>query len=124
MPNKENQVLHYLKAISMFDPKKDFIGKNSAQSKDDLAMAFRYLIMSDDPKAIEFFTRFMAGIDNVIKDMNIVDKTAVDNAEDETMPETPPEAGSEQQNTNDNMLPSINASYNHFIDMANSYIYM
>jgi len=132
---KENEITHYLKAISMFDPEKDF-KTGDDENRRNLSMVFRKLIMSDDPQAIEFFTRFLAGVDKVIKDMGLVDKTALDTASDEV--EMPPE-----DNTDDLDLgggrdedpkapktdigpggPPMSDGYNYLLDMANSYIYM
>lgn len=129
-----NEIVHYLKAISMFDPKTDF---DNEESKRDLSLLFRKLIMSDDDKAREFITRFLKGVDKVIKDMNIVDSSATDGSEDEVdMSPTPPD-GNEAPPVGDTppsstTLPpfptepkeQMGDSYNHLLDMANSYIYM
>jgi len=127
---QENEITHYLKAISMFDPEKDF---EEEETKRALSLAFRKLIMSDDDQAKEFFTRFLSGVDKIIKDMGIIDKTATDGQDEVDMPAddtggAPTDMPAPEE---DESLPigpgpaaPMNASYNRLLDMANSYIYM
>jgi hypothetical protein len=141
-PNKDSVAVKYLKAISMFDPEKDFAGKDAESKKDHLAMAFRELIMMDDPMAKEFFKRFKSSVDKIIKDMKVVSKTASDTAgseEEVDMTPTPPEGeaeapmapeaggGEEETPEGGNMEAGqafLNAGYNPLIDRANSFLYM
>ncbi len=132
----ENEIIHYLKAISMFDPETDF---EREETRRQLSITFRKLIMSDDAKAKEFITRFLKGVDKVIKDMGVVDSSATDDVSDEVgagdevdMSPTPPAGGDEP--VDPALSPSappplpddqqMADSYNYLLDRANSYIYM
>lgn len=124
--NKESEVLHYLKAISMFDTETDF---GNEDAKRQLSLLFRELIMSDDPQAKEFFSRFLGGVDKVIKDMGLIDSAEGEDVVDMPPPEEKePVADVPAGPTSGPGAPKPQApmadSYNYLLDRANSFIYM
>lgn len=63
--------IEIMKAISMFDIDTDF---EDNEAKEKLGILIHNLIMSEDPKAREFFDRFFKEVNNVIADMGIIEK--------------------------------------------------
>jgi len=138
--------LDIMKAISMFDIDEDF---DDTEARKKLDMLFHELIMSDDPKAKEFLSKFLDNVENIIADMGVIEKPkndeedvefpeeeptdeTGDGGEEETTPteETPTEeepSGEEnsgEENSEDEIPDEVLSHYNPLIDRANSFIYV
>jgi len=125
-----------MKAISMFDVETDF---SNHEAKQKLSMLFHTLIMSKDPNAKEFVTRFLKNIGNVIADMGIIEKPKdepeqqgdeVEFPSDDEMGDVAPEDESSEEEPVDDNAPDevpddlLSAGFNPLIDRANSFLYI
>lgn len=90
----DNRSIQIMKAISMFDPDEDYTDK---EARDKLAILFRELVMSNEPKAKEFLERFLDGVDTIISDMGIIDKPEEEPSDDVEMPSDDEELPSDDE---------------------------
>lgn len=136
-----------MKAISMFDVETDY---EDTEAREKLDILFHNLIMSDDPKAKEFFDRFLKGVTNVIADMGIIDKPEEEEPVDDVeLPDEAPEDATEEEPTEEEPIEEpaaeeeptegepeeeepvedevpdelLGAGYNRLINHANSFLY-
>jgi len=131
---KEDKAIEILKRISMFDPETDF---DNIESKKDLSMQFHELIMSNTPKAREFFKRFDTGVNDIIRDMGIISKEDggdIEGEDEVDMSPTPDEDGMEDietENPNEedftdeedvDLTKALSDSFNYRIDFANRFM--
>jgi len=69
MGKPDSNIIELLQTISAFNTDSDFDNKESKQQLSDL---FNKLIMSDEPKAKDFFSRFMDSVSTIIDDMGVM----------------------------------------------------
>ena len=127
------RAVEIMKSISMFDIDVDY---KDPEARKELGLLFNGMVnlVDSDPKAKDFFSRFISSVDRVIRDMGVIESPSKDDSDDldsddEVLDLPDSDDGDVDKPTVDLKSKSVDDkmvgdSYNYLVSRANSFLYI